>query len=265
MLSVGVARKSSSMASSLLPATSCTGEGGRAPRASRELVIFCWMKSFAILSPEPLFFRFVREAGIDTANLAYVLNGKRKKSRDSSPFGRCALCSWFATLQNSSPARPAEGDRLEALGQSSPRHSPLRRPGDGPGPGDLAPRPRGPEPTAGQFSFFLFLAVFEALTFGLGVSFLLFGFVPLKRALGGSSWRTWAAYLAIGWFLVSWWPHDNMHIYNGDDLQGLLYIEYGFHVTLMAAGLVLAYSLLTLLRSGDAGVQSGGAATACVR
>ena len=48
------------------------------------------------------------------------------------------------------------------------------------------------------------------------------------------------------------------------DLQGLLYIEYGFHLTLMAAGLVLAYSLLTLLRPGDAGVRSGGAATARV-
>src|SRR5215212_10282417 len=68
------------------------------------------------------------------------------------------------------------------------------------------PAPCGPEPTAGQFPFFLFLAAFEALTFGLGVSFLLFGFTPLKRALGGPSWRTWVAYLAIGWFLVSWWP-----------------------------------------------------------
>jgi len=127
------------------------------------------------------------------------------------------------------------------------------------------PAPGSPEPTAGQLPFFLFLAVFEALTFGLGISFLLFGFVPLRRALGGSSWRTWAAYLAIGWLLVSWWPHDNMHIHNGSDMQGLLYIEYGFHLTLMAAGLVLAYSLLTMLRPGDAGVQASGAATARVR
>jgi hypothetical protein len=56
-----------------------------------------------------------------------------------------------------------------------------------------------------------------------------------------------------------------MHIHNGSDLQGLLYIEYGFHVTLMAAGLVLAYTLLTLLGPGDAGVHAGGAATARVR
>ena len=102
--------------------------------------------------------------------------------------------------------------------------------------------------------------MFEALTFGLGVSFLLFGFAPLKRAVGGSAWRTWAIYLSVGWFLVSWWPHDNLHIHNGDDLQGLLYIEYGFHVTLMLAGIVLAYSLLTTLKPGDASVASTGAA-----
>ncbi len=56
-----------------------------------------------------------------------------------------------------------------------------------------------------------------------------------------------------------------MHIHNGENMQGLLYIEYGFHVTLMVAGLVLAYSLLTMLRAGDAGMQAGGAATARVR
>ena len=86
---------------------------------------------------------------------------------------------------------------------------------------------------------------------------MLFGFAPLKRAMGGSSWRTWAAFLAIGWFLISWWPHDNIH--NGDNLHGLLYIEYGFHVTLMLSALILAYSLLTMLRTGDAGVSAAGA------
>ena len=123
----------------------------------------------------------------------------------------------------------------------------------------------GPEPSAGQFPFFILLAVFEVLSFGLGVSFLLFGFAPLRRAVGGSTWRTWAIYLSIGWFLVYWWPHDNLHIHNGNDLQGLLYIEYGFHVTLMIAGIVLAYSLLTMLRPGDAGAQTPGAIPARVR
>jgi hypothetical protein len=57
---------------------------------------------------------------------------------------------------------------------------------------------------------------------------------------------------------------NNLHTHNRMDLQGLLYIEYGFHLTLMTAGLLLAYTLLTLLRPGDAGVQASGAASACV-
>jgi hypothetical protein len=43
-------------------------------------------------------------------------------------------------------------------------------------------------------------------------------------------------------------------------LQGLLYIEYGFHVTLIIAALVLAFSLLTLLKPEETGPDPGGAA-----
>ena len=57
-------------------------------------------------------------------------------------------------------------------------------------------------------------------------------------------------YLSIGWFLVSWWPHDNLHIHNGD--------EYGFHVTLIIAAGVLALSLVTMLRSVESCVEAGG-------
>ncbi len=122
------------------------------------------------------------------------------------------------------------------------------------------PDPANPEPSAGQLPFFIFLSVFEAVTFGLGISFLLFGFPALLRLARGSRLRAWAMYLSVGWFLVSWWPHDNLHIHNGDDLQGLLQIEYGFHVTLIIAAVVLAYSLLTMLRPGESGVETGSGA-----
>jgi hypothetical protein len=89
-----------------------------------------------------------------------------------------------------------------------------------------------------------------SLTFGLGVSFLLFGLPLVRRFAAGSEPRAWAMYLAIGWLLVSWWPHDNLHIHVGEDMQGLLYLEYGFHVTLQIAGLIVAYGFLTFLREG---------------
>jgi hypothetical protein len=58
-----------------------------------------------------------------------------------------------------------------------------------------------------------------------------------------------AAHLAITWFLVSWWPHTSFHqTVNPDNLNALLAIEYGFHVTLVLAGLIIAFFFVTLLR-----------------
>jgi hypothetical protein len=110
------------------------------------------------------------------------------------------------------------------------------------------PAEGGPEPTAGQLPFFIFLAAMESILLGLGVSFLIFGLPLVRRFAVGSELRAWAMYLAIGWLLVSWWPHDNLHIHVGNDMQGLLYIEYGFHVTLMICGLIVAYGFLQFLR-----------------
>ncbi len=119
------------------------------------------------------------------------------------------------------------------------------------GPVIWPPAEGGPAPTAGQLPFFIFLAVFEAITLGLGVSFLLFGMPVVRRISSGSKPRAWAMYLSIGWLMVSWWPHNNLHIHNGMDMQGLLYIEYGFHLTLMIAGIVLGYSFLSLMTERD--------------
>jgi hypothetical protein len=147
-----------------------------------------------------------------------------------------------------------------SLDRSSAGHRLVHCASDGTRAGHLAPDPGSPEPSAGQLPYFILLSVFEALAFGLGISFLLFGFPALLRLARGSRLRSWAMYLSIGWFLVSWWPHDNLHIHNGDDLQGLLYIEYGFHVTLSIAAGVLAFSLLTLLKPEETGADPGGAA-----
>ncbi len=78
----------------------------------------------------------------------------------------------------------------------------------------------------------------------------------LRKLSPDSKARAWAMYLSIGWLLVSWWPHGHLHQHNGHDVQGLLYIEYGFHVAPMLAGLVVAYCFLTLTRE-----RSGKTAT----
>ena len=59
-------------------------------------------------------------------------------------------------------------------------------------------------------------------------------------------------YLSIGYLMVSWWPHNNMHVHNGpNNLQGMIYIDYLFHLPSMIAALVVAYCFFSLLRERD--------------
>ena len=117
------------------------------------------------------------------------------------------------------------------------------------GPALFPPADIGIEPTAGQLPFFLFLAVGDALLLGLGVSFLLFGFPIMRRVSPDSKVRAWTMYLSIGYLMVSWWPHLNLHAHNGMNLQGLLYIDYFFHLPLEIAGVALALCFISLMRS----------------
>ena len=52
--------------------------------------------------------------------------------------------------------------------------------------------------------------------------------------------------------MVSWWPHLGLHASNGIDLQGLLYIDFFFHLPLEIAGVTLALSFVSLMRNRSA-------------
>ncbi len=91
--------------------------------------------------------------------------------------------------------------------------------------------------TAFQMVAFLGVKAFEAVAFGLGIAFLLFGYGAIRAVSPG---LTRAAHLAIAWVLLSWWAHDSLHLhYEGGAAGALLAIEYGFHVSLMIAGGIL--------------------------
>lgn len=111
-------------------------------------------------------------------------------------------------------------------------------------------------PTSGQLPFFMAISAFEAIAFGIGVSFLVFGW-PVFRSLRAQHPHepVWA-FLAADWLLISWWPHDNWHRGIGHDVQGLLYIEYAFHVTMMIAGLIIVSYLYKKWKAGGAGYQN---------
>lgn len=110
----------------------------------------------------------------------------------------------------------------------------------------------GLQPPGDVLPFFIVLAVAESILFGLGIAFLLFGFDIVGRSRQ-PLWLTYAAYAAITWLLVSWWPHDNLHrVTLAGNWNGLLGIEYGFHLTLMASAVVLALFFFRVLRATQA-------------
>lgn len=123
-------------------------------------------------------------------------------------------------------------------------------------------------PSSAQVPAFIIIGLVEAVAFGLGISFLAFGYPQVRRRADSAREAT-MVYVSIGWLLISWFPHDNLHMFVGEDATGLLALLWGFHATLIAAGLLLARSLVlrkptggprpTPNRSGTGTTQSGTA------
>jgi len=103
----------------------------------------------------------------------------------------------------------------------------------------------GSSPVGLQKAFFILLTMIQSLAFGFGFAFLLFGREAVRSFLPADGILRLAVYLAIAWSLLSWWPHTNLHqTHNPDNINGLLAIEYGFHVTLILGAIVIAYFIL---------------------
>lgn len=104
------------------------------------------------------------------------------------------------------------------------------------------------EPTAAQIPFFMGIGAFEAIGLGLAVAFLVFGRGAVRR-LAPSGWRANVLHFGAAWLLGNWWAHDSLHMVNGEDLTGLLVLEYLFHATLITTGALVCWALATLDRA----------------
>jgi hypothetical protein len=115
-----------------------------------------------------------------------------------------------------------------------------------------------PAAAGAQIPLFMLYSIVAAIGFGLGMAFLIYG-RPLVAALGLSNGMTWGIHLAIFWVLGNWAIHDSLHITNGHNLWGLVAIEYGFHVTMILAGAVIALGLLQVARRALAPARTASA------
>lgn len=100
-----------------------------------------------------------------------------------------------------------------------------------------------PAPAGLQLPLFVVLTALEAVAFGAGVALLVAGRGVLAPLFTTPA-RLTAVHAALTWALISWWPHDGLHMANGTNITGLLGIEYGFHVSLMAAAAVLVWAMV---------------------
>lgn len=89
------------------------------------------------------------------------------------------------------------------------------------------------------------MAFVEAIAFGAGVAFLIFGYGFIQPWFA-DVWRARCVHIGISWQLSNWWMHDSAHIHVGLNLYGVLIIDYVFHVTLIIS--VFAMLLAFMLR-----------------
>jgi hypothetical protein len=106
------------------------------------------------------------------------------------------------------------------------------------------------QPEGHALGLLMLMGVLESLAFGVGISFLVFGWNWVKRITVGRANAT-AVYLSIAWVLVNWVPHVSLHMHQGfpaqpSDFWGIIYIDYGFHLTMIIAGCVLALFFLKM-------------------
>ena len=109
-------------------------------------------------------------------------------------------------------------------------------------------------PPPGLVPLLMVPAAFEALAFGAGVVFLVAVGRAVIRGSRGSRLAL-AAYASAGWALVSWTPHSNLHRVN-TTFEGLVLIDWVFHLTLIAGAAVIGLYLYQTL-SQQQGAQRG--------
>lgn len=91
-----------------------------------------------------------------------------------------------------------------------------------------------------ESAFLVLLNVAEAVSLGIALTFMLFDY-PRKALQPLTLPETRYGFLGLIWVLGNWWLHDALHVHLGFSMPGLLFVEYGFHVTTMGITVYLLY------------------------
>lgn len=105
----------------------------------------------------------------------------------------------------------------------------------------------GAVPAPDQLAWLIPIGIVEAIAFGLGVAFLVFGWPYVRDAPGVSKRLAAATYAAIAFGFVNWVPHIAMHTAGGMDFDRLIVTDIVWHIPLIiAAGITATFFVRVL-------------------
>ena len=117
------------------------------------------------------------------------------------------------------------------------------------------PAAGGVEPAGLQTPFVMGSVLVQAIGIGVGLALLpnAQAFIDtLARMAGGRRGIAVLSLLSLEWILVSWIPHVGLHQHvSPSDFWALGSIEWGFHATLVGAGLILVRFLYVANAAGS--------------
>lgn len=114
------------------------------------------------------------------------------------------------------------------------------------------PPAAGPSPAPDQLAWLIPIGIVEAVAFGLGAAFLVFGWPYVRRAPGVGKRLAVATYVAIAFGFMNWVPHVAMHTAGGLDFDRLIVTDIVWHIPLIVAAGITATFFVRVLGAGRA-------------
>ena len=109
----------------------------------------------------------------------------------------------------------------------------------------LLPASDMPTPTLSESVFLWIFAALESVSFGIGLTFAMYGKEVVMRMAASNRKQAYFLYGSIVWLLTAWLPYSTLFMNIGmTNLSALLMLSYFFHISLILAGLVVAYSFI---------------------
>eukprot|EP01117_Protostelium_nocturnum_P006107 TRINITY_DN2200_c0_g1_i1.p1 TRINITY_DN2200_c0_g1~~TRINITY_DN2200_c0_g1_i1.p1 ORF type:complete len:355 (-),score=76.21 TRINITY_DN2200_c0_g1_i1:43-1107(-) len=108
-----------------------------------------------------------------------------------------------------------------------------------------------PTPNESQLRFFKALGVAECVICAIGISWMVTIGTILKSIPSKIRLKVIGMYICVGWFLVSWYPHNRLHVYFNANVWAGIALDFTFHWAMLFAAMFLGRFIWRFLRKAS--------------